>query len=770
MTSSPSPNIPGSPISPVSRRLLARVRDVMASPGAAQQRLDKIVSIIAADMVAEVCSVYVMRAGEVLELFGTEGLKASAVHNTRLRVGEGLIGLIAAQARPFALADARSHPDFVFRPETGEELYQSLMGVPILRSGRVVGVIAVQNRTRRNYGDEEVEILQTVAMVLAELVGSGELINRDELLPADGNALLPLRLEGITLNPGLGLGVAVLHAPQFHIGELVAEDVDAEHERLHTAVSEMHGALDDMMEQSDLAAAGEHREILESYRMIAEDAGWFARIDEAITSGLTAEAAVQKVHNDIRARMSQITDPYLRERVHDLEDLGGRLLQHLVGTNGTNGVMPDDEAVRNADSVILIARNMGPAQLLDYDRSKLGGLVLEEGSATAHVSIVARALDIPVVGQARDVLDMIETGEPVIVDGNNAQVFIRPGEEVRQRFRNSARVRAERKAAYSQLRNLESITQDGVRINLNINAGLLVDMPHLQDMGADGVGLYRTEVPFMVRSDFPGVDDQRQIYARVLEQSAGKPVIFRTLDVGGDKMLPYWSAQDEENPAMGWRAIRVSLDRPMMLRQQLRALIQAAAGDDLSVMFPMVAEVPEFDQARALLDQELKREKERGAELPKSVRAGVMLEVPSLLFQLPALLERVDFISIGSNDLCQFLFAIDRGNPRLSGRYDMLSPPVMSLFRDVVSRCDDANVPVSLCGEMAANPLDAMALVAIGLRSLSVQPNAVGPVKAMIRSLNVATLTPYMDTLCGLSQHSLRGSLRAFAKDHGVKV
>lgn len=770
MTTTPPTHPPGSEISPVSRRLLARVRDVMAGGGSAQQRLDKIVSIIAADMVAEVCSVYVMRAGEVLELFGTEGLKASAVHNTRLRVGEGLIGLIAAQARPFALDDAQNHPAFAFRPETGEESYHSLMGVPILRGGRVLGVIAVQNRTRRHYGDEEVEILQTVAMVLAELVGGGELVGGDELLPADGNALLPLRLEGITLNPGLGLGVAVLHAPQFKITRVVAEDIGAEHERLHKAVSEMHGALDDMMEQSDIAAAGEHREILESYRMIAEDAGWFTRIEEAISGGLTAEAAVQKVHNDIKARMSQITDPYLRERVHDLEDLGGRLLQHLVGSNGAEDALLDDETVRRADSVILVARNMGPAQLLDYDRAKLGGLVLEEGSATAHVSIVARALDIPVVGQVRNLLDRIETGDPIIVDGANAQVMVRPGEEVRQRFRNSVRVRAERKAAFSQLRDMPSETLDGRRIKLNINAGLLIDLHHLHETGADGIGLYRTEVPFMVHSEFPGVDDQRQIYARVLEQAMDKPVLFRTLDVGGDKMLPYWNAQDEENPAMGWRAIRVSLDRPMMLRQQLRALIQAAAGRRLSVMFPMIAEVPEFDAARALLDLELERHQQRGGVMPASVEAGAMLEVPSLLFQLPALLKRVDFLSIGSNDLCQFLFATDRGSPRLSERYDMLSPPVISLFRDVVARCKAFDVPLSLCGEMAASPVDAMALIGIGFDSISVQPNAVGPVKAMIRSLDTPILEQYMESLCHLSQHSLRGNLQAFAKDHGVKI
>ena len=755
---------------PVSRQLLARVRDVMAGADEAQQRLNKIVSVIAADMVTEVCSVYVIRPGEVLELFATKGLNESAVHNTRLRVGEGLIGMVGAQARPIALADAASHPDFVLRPETGEELYQSLMGVPVLRGGRVIGVISVQNRIRRNYSDEEIEVLETVAMVLAELISGGELIDRAELMPADGNALLPLRIGGLTFNPGLGVGVAVLHEPKFNVTSLVAEDVDFEHERLKIAVSEMHGALDDMMKKTDLAASGEHREVLETYQMISDDTGWFNRIDEAVSSGLTAEAAVQKINNDIRARMNQVTDSYLRERILDLEDLSTRLLQHLSGSKALKGSLAGNETYYDVNNLVLIARNMGPAQLLDYERSKLVGLVLEEGSPTAHVSIVARALDIPVVGQARNILNQIETGEPIIIDGTNAQVFIRPGEEVCERFRNSARVRAERKASYSQLRDMESVTKDGIHINLNINAGLLIDVPYLHDTGADGVGLYRTEVPFMVRSEFPDVKAQREIYTKVFEQSSNKPVTFRTLDVGSDKILPYWNAQDEANPAMGWRAIRISLDRPMIMRRQLRALIQAAEGRDLSVMFPMIAEVSEFDKARSLLQRELKREIERGRNIPKSVRAGVMLEVPSLLFQLPVLLERVDFVSVGSNDLCQFLFAADRGNPRLSKRYDTLSPPVLSMLRDIVLHCDGAGVDLSLCGEMAAEPLDAMALIGIGFRSISVQPSAVGPIKAMIRSLRVKPLGQYMNTLYGLSQHSLRGNILSFAKDQGVRV
>lgn len=378
-----------------SRRLLRRLHDVMAAPAGAQEQLDQIVRHIAADMVAEVCSVYVRRAGEVLELFATQGLNPEAVHRTRLRVGEGLVGEIAAHARPYALSDAQAHPSFAYRPETGEEAYHSLLGVPILRGGRVLGVLVVQNRTKRNYADEEVETLQTIAMVLAELVAGGGLVGAGEFLPADGTALLPLRLDGVSFNPGLAMGAAVLHEPRIHVERMVADDPEAELVRFSKAVAGMHTALDDLLSASDIAHGGEHREVLEAYRMFAEDRGWIARIREAIDGGLTAEGAVQRAHDDIRARMSHVRDPYLRERMHDFEDLTNRLLRHLTGAARTAATadLPDD--------VVLVARSMGPAELLDYDRSRLRALVLEEGSANAHVAIVARGLDIPVVGSRR---------------------------------------------------------------------------------------------------------------------------------------------------------------------------------------------------------------------------------------------------------------------------------------------------------------------------------------------------------------------------------
>lgn len=744
----------------VSRRLLARLRDVMAGGGTAEERLDKVVTLIAADMVAEVCSCYVMRAGEVLELFATEGLKKTAVHKTRLRVGEGLVGDIAAHARPLALADAQAHPMFAYRPETGEEIFHSLMGVPIIRGGRVIGVLVVQNRTMRHYTDEEIETLETVAMVLAELVTSGELVKREELVVVDGNALLPIRIEGIKLNAGVGIGVAVLHQPRVIIRKLVAEDPETELERLRTALAAIKNALDELFSRPEMRD-GEHRDVLETYRMFTEDKGWLGKISEAIRSGLTAEGAVQKVHDDMRARMSQITDPYLRERLHDFEDLANRLLQHLSGEEGAvRGELPTD--------AILIARTMGPMDLFDYDPKRLRGLVLEEGSPTMHVAIVARALDIPVVGRAKDVLDKVEPLDPVIVDGDNGQVFVRPSDDIRDIFSDAMEQRQQRAAHYASLRDLPAVTTDGIAIKLMMNAGLLLDMGHLHDSGADGIGLYRTELPFMARSALPDVAAQTLLYCKILDQADGKPVVFRALDVGGDKILPYWNPYEEDNPALGWRSIRITLDRPAVLRHQLRALLRAASGRELRVMFPMIAEVAELVQARRILDLEIERERELGREPPAEIKVGTMLEVPALAFQLDALLPLVDFVSIGSNDMTQFLFAVDRGNPRIAERYDSLSPGMLTFIRTVAAKCDAAGVPLSVCGEMAGRPLEAMALIACGVRVLSVASPSIGPVKTMIRSLAVAPARAYLDGLLKAPDRSLRDKLKSFAIDHGV--
>ena len=753
-------------ISPMtgSRRLLSRLRDVMAEAKASQDRLNQIVAIIASDFVAEVCSIYVLRGGETLELFAATGLAVQSIHTTRLSIGEGLIGQIAVQTRPLALADAQSHPDFVYRPETGEEIYQSLAGVPILRGGRVTGVLAVQNRTARSYTEEEIETLETASMVIAELIANSELLSQDELQAAGQLGLLSISIDGIRLNRGIAIGEAVHHTNRIQISKLVSDDPIAEQKRLDQAVIMMHGAIDQMLEAKDVVEGGEHRDILETYRMFAEDAGWLAKISESINNGLTAEAAVEKVRNDTRARFRKQKDRYFRERLHDFDDLAHRLLQHLVGANKTR------KYTKSPTDIILIARNMGPAELLDYERTSLKGLVLEEGSATTHVAIIARALDIPVVGRIEEAIEKIEPGDNIIVDGDNAKVHIRPNDKIKEAFINTLATRAERVASYSSLRNVPSQTSDGVSIELHLNAGLLADIQSINETGANGIGLFRTEIPFMNSHNFPDMRRQTRLYERIIKQSSGKPVVFRTLDIGGDKSLPYWESDDEENPAMGWRAIRISVDKPNLLRNQMRALIRAAQDHKLSIMFPMVTEISEFDKAREILDSEIERANANNYKPIRNLRVGTMLEVPALAYQMPALLKRVDFISVGSNDLFQFLFASDRGSPKISERFDPLSPAGLNFLKNIVEQCNASKTPISICGEMAGRPLDAMALIGIGFRMLSMAPSSIGPVKTMLRSLSVHDLRVHLDSLENISEHSLREKLRQFAIDHEVII
>ena len=742
--------------------LLKRLRDTMARGVSPEETLGEVVRLVANEMVAEVCSIYILRAGEVLELFATQGLNPTAVHRTRLRVGEGLVGDIAAHGRPLALDDAQSHPQFAYRPETGEEVYHSLAGVPILRAGRVLGVLAVQNRTRRQYDEEEIETLQTIAMVLAEMVAAGHLVSPNEVQQVDGLGLLPLRIDGVQLTTGVAIGHAVLHEPRIVIQRVVAEDLHAEQKRFDEALGSVRDDVDRMLEAHDMQS-GEHREVLETFRMFVDDRGWRERVREAIGSGLTAEAGVQRAFDDVRARLRQLTDPYIRERLSDLQDLTNRLLLRLTGkASAEPSTQPDD--------VIVVARDMGPAELLDYDRARLRGVVLEEGSAMSHVAIVARALDIPVVGRAPDVLSRVEPGDAIVVDGDSAQVLVRPAEDVLQTVYAAIEARTARKRKYAALRDLPSASRDQARIGLHMNAGLLIDMQHLEETGADGIGLYRTEIPFMVRSEFPDVEAQAWLYGRVLDIADGRPVTFRTLDVGGDKVLPYVDSFGDDNPAMGWRAIRIGLDRPAMLRRQLRALIQAAGGRPLSVMFPMIADVSELTAARRLLDLELERARRRGLPEPDRLRVGIMFEVPALAWQLDSLLPQVDFVSIGTNDLMQFLFAADRGNTRVAGRYNTLSPALLRLLHFVVEKTRPVGVDLAVCGEMAGRPVEALALLAIGVRTLSMSPASIGPVKAMIRSLDLAEASAFVSAALEQPDRPLRETLRLFAADHAIEI
>ncbi|HCX14699.1 MAG TPA: phosphoenolpyruvate--protein phosphotransferase [Rhodospirillaceae bacterium] len=738
--------------------MLSRLRDVMAGGGEVQGRLDKVVKLIAKDLKADVCSCYVMRAGEVLELFATYGLSQRAVHLTRLRVGEGLVGEVAAHARALALADAWSHPLFVYRPETGEDFFRSLMAVPMIQAGRVVGVLVVQTREDRPFNDWELETLETVAMVIAELMAAAQVVKREELFQAEGNALLPVRLTGVTLNPGVGIGVAVMHKPHVRIGRLVSDDPKAELARLHKALNTLRKEVDTLIGGARGEAAG-FGDILEVYRMFADDRGWINRISEAIASGLTTEAAVQKAHDDTSIRMQQLSDPIFRERLQDLDDLSNRLLNIL------NGGSLSPELPENA---ILVCRSLGPTELLEYDTMKLKGLVMEEGSPTMHATVVAKTLDIPVVAQVKGAHSRIDAFDQIVLDANVGQVILRPADELLDLYSSTVEAHAQQVAAYAAIRELPAVTEDGIAISLCLNAGFLIDMQNLFETNADGIGLYRTEMPFLSLPSFPDVGTQQSFYAQVFAKAAGKSVTFRTLDVGGDKIAAASANMPEDNPALGWRSIRLTLDRPALLRQQLRALIRSAAGQNLRVMFPMIASVAEFDAARRLLDIELECHADRHEEMPASVKVGTMLEVPSLLWQLDKLLKRVDFISVGTNDLLQFIFAADRGNTRVASRYDALSPAALRILRMVVEECEESGVDVSVCGEMAGQPLDALVLIALGYRTLSMSASGVGPVRAMIRGVRLSEIEPFVAQLLNSTEASVRERLRAFVRDRNI--
>ncbi len=744
------------PVAPA-RRVLRNLRALMAG-GSAQ--LSDIAALVANQLETDVCSAYGLRAGEILELRATYGLHPAAIGRTRLRVGEGIVGLVAATGQPLNLADAPNHPAFAYRPETGEDAFAAMLAVPVRRGGRLLGVLTVQDRQPRHYTDIETELLETVAMLLTDLLaGSGSGSDARE----DFAGSLPRQFEAATLSPGIVFGRVLVRGATLAPGRLLADDPAAELARIGAALDEMRAGLDSLIatQLPELERRGSQapRDILAATREVAAGDGWLKRVTEAVHGGLTAEAAVHRVVNEFRARMRTIADPYLRERLADLEDLAGRLLSALTG---------EGEVLPDAAGAILFVRRLGPAQLLDWHARGIAGVVIEEGSAGGHAAIVARALGLPAAGGARGALDAAEAGDDAVLDADEGTLILRPDPGVRDAYERALSARATRNAAWAELRTAPSVTRDGVPFTLMMNAGLGLELDQLSATGAAGIGLFRTEIAMMARGSIPDVAEQAAIYARVLDAAGDRPVLFRTLDLGSDKLLPDSPRQEEENPAMGWRSLRVGLDRPALLRRQLRALLLAASGRPLSVMFPMVATLAEFRQARGLLFTEAARVR----PAPAKLAVGAMLEVPALMWQLPELMAEADFVSIGTNDLMQFLFAADRGTPALADRYDFLSVPVLRLVKSAVAQAAQSGTSLSLCGEAAGRPLDAAVLLALGVTQLSMSASGLLAVKEALRAFDVGAFRSFLETLrrTAAAYSSLREPMAGWARDHGVAI
>jgi phosphotransferase system enzyme I (PtsP) len=743
------------------RRLLSRLRDLRAQAAAP---LPELVRLVAAELVSEVCSVYVQRPGDILELTATEGLNPQAIGSTRLRVGEGIVGLCAATAAVMNLPDAQNHPAFAYRPETGEDPFASMLAVPVRRSGRTLGVLVVQNRAPRHFTEQEVDDLETVAMLLAEMLSaSGAAEGMTEGLAGT----VPRVFAGTTLMSGIAMGPVVLHATRRTGVKLLADDPEAELVRLHEAAERMQRGLDELIagvpHGSGLPGgrsvdASASREVLEAYRLVAADAGWLRRVGEVIRGGLTAEAAVQRIAGEMHDRMRRIGDVYLRERLADMEDLANRLLTALSGDEPRGPVPP---------GAILLARRLGPAELLDWHAAGIAGVAIEEASPAGHAAILARALGIPAVGATRGMLDTAEPGDDAVLDGDEGRLVLRPEADIRHAYTRALDARGARHARWAALIGRPAVTADGVGMKLMLNVGLSMELAQLDRTGADGIGLFRTEIAMLARGAIADVAEQAAIYARALDEARNRPVLFRTLDLGADKLLP-GTVVEEENPAMGWRSIRVGLDRPALLRRQLRALLLAAGGRPLSVMFPMVATVFEFRAAKALLVAEAKRVR----PTPERLSIGTMLEVPALMWQLPELLREADFISVGSNDLMQFMFAADRGTPSLYERYDILSQPVLDLLDQLVLAAGAAGIPISVCGEAASRPIEAMTLAALGITTLSMSASGILPVKALLAEVDLAAFRPVLAAIRrgGMGAGSLRDPIGSWAREHGLPI
>lgn len=738
--------------------LLKQFTDTGDAP---QIKLQKIMRLIREQSNSDAAACFLLTDSKHITLFTANGYYENMGNHVKLRIGEGLIGGVAANKRGLNLADDKTHPQYLNHPKLQNE-FHALAAVPLILSGRLIGVLALQRKEKEEYSAADFETIETLSMILSQILVSDEISAYKDILLKNSTEQSS-RIKGIGLSKGYGIGQAVLHHRRQNINKIFTEDKEAELAKLEKAYTQMNADLDEKFNTTKLGI-GEHVDILDTYRMLAKDKGWYKKITTNVNSGLTAETAVERAYEDMWNRLSATSDQYLKERLHDLRDISDRLLGYLYGDAGKTKISAETK------DLIVVSQTMGPADLMDYDYTKIRGLIIEDGTPTMHVAIVAKALGIPVIAKVTGIFDSLKNGQKVALDGNEGYIYINPDSSTLNRIQAKITEKEHLAAKLAELKNLPTESLDKKKIGLYINVGLDFDLTYLDTTGCDGIGLYRTEIPFMTSETMPDVEQQISYYKSLFDKAGDRRVTFRSLDVGSDKLLPYWGNMGEENPAIGWRSIRITLDRRAILRKQLRAFLRAAEGKVLNVMFPMISDLSEFEDAKETLLIEIEKEKKKGHTGPSKVNIGLMIEVPALLFQLDDILPKADFISIGTNDLAQFMFACDRGNPRLSERYDVLSAPFLRLMQNIIQKANKYHVYCSVCGEMAGNPLEAMVLLGLGYRHLSVNGASYGRVKSMVRSVNIQEMSDYIQTILKSSQKTLRPQLMSYAYDHGIEI
>ena len=731
--------------------ILREVRKISNLKEDAETKFSKIMSLIASKMGIDIAASYVVLDDTYLELIAAEAYNFSEKIRKTVRFGEGIVGEVAKTNCPLSKTSEINKSTYKF------------IALPLVKWNRSNGVLLIGKKSEEDFLPDLIEILETLAMFLSELIASPEVITFRNKIISEKGISYKNRVKGQSLNKGYGLGYAVVHRRAQSVTRIFAEDKEKELAKLSSAFAQMNDDLEEKFNNSKLGS-GEHIEILDAYKMFARDKGWYKRIEDNINGGLTAEASAERAYEDMWKRLSVSNDVYLKERLHDLRDVTDRLISYILDTADIKKINHE------RDDLIIVAGTMGPADLMDYDYSKIRGLIIEDGTPTMHVAIVAKALNIPVVVKIKGISSDIKNDELLAIDGDHGYVYISPSKDTQKKIKAKIAEMQAHLEKNAKMRNLPAKTLDGTKIGLNVNVGLMLDLDYIDSTNCDGVGLYRTEIPFMSSPTMPDINKQVENYKQLLDKAGNKRVIFRSLDVGSDKLLPYWNNITEDNPAIGWRSIRITLDRRAILRRQMCAFLRAAENKELYVMFPMIADLYEFLEARETLLIEYEKEKAAGHSVPKKVHVGLMIEVPSIVLQLDEVLKYADFISVGTNDLAQFTFACDRGNPRLTDRYDVLSVPFLRMMKEIVDKANAAKVYCSVCGEMASNPLEALALIGLGYRNLSASGASFGDVKAMIRSTDLNILKEYMKTLLNSHKIMLRPQLSAYAFDHGIEI
>ena len=679
---------------------------------------------------ADVCSVYLAEPdGQHYVLKASDGLRPEAIGRIRLGRDEGLIGLVAQRAEPVNLEDAPLHPRYRYFPDSGEERFHAFLGVPIIHHRDVVGVLVVQRTSAEVFDEESVTLLVTVAAQLAGAIAHAELsgeLNGFAPRPPD---VISRAVRGQPGAPGVAFGNARVRYPlaDIHaVPDRPAADVEHELAEFDRAVDALRAEIAQLSERMRDNLPAEERALFDVYALMLESDSFTGDTRQRIRNGNWAPGALRQTIEEHEAVFREMENDYLRERVEDIRDLGRRLLMHLQADRAEERDYPEH--------TILVGEEVTATMLAEVPHAKLAGVVSVRGSRTSHVAILARALGVPaVMGVSELPVGRLDDAE-LIIDGYAGRVYIEPAENIKQEYRRLASEEESFSAELRELRELPSETLDGKHIPLYVNTGLLSDLSPTTESGAEGVGLYRTEFPFMIRNRFPGEEEQRRIYRQVLEAFAPRPVVLRTLDVGGDKALPYFPIE-EDNPFLGWRGIRITLDHPEIFLVQVRAMMRASEDlGNLNILLPMISDVAELHDSLALIHQAHDELLEEGHAVPMP-RVGVMIEVPSAVYQAGSLARRVDFLSIGTNDLTQYLLAVDRNNPRVADLYDSLHPAVIRAILQVVESARVHGKPVSVCGEMAGDPAAAILLVGMGIESLSMSVASLPRVKWVIRNL-----------------------------------